>query len=62
MFLHTSSGTWTLKEILHFLAIFLEKFLWASREVDVSLHVPANRCMEEPLEGPPEGFQGKPQR
>lgn len=40
----------------------IEKFLRASREVDVSLHVPARRCLEEPLEGLPEGFRGNPQR
>lgn len=51
-----------LEESTIFFTIILEKFLRASREVDVSLHVPANRCMEEPLEGLPEGFQGKPQR
>lgn len=45
-----------------FYNIILEKFLWASREVDVSVHVPAHRCMEEPLEGLPEGVQGEPER
>lgn len=39
----------------------IETFLRASREVDVSLHVPAHWCLEEPLEGLPEGFQGHPQ-
>lgn len=61
LFLHIIRKTWTLKK-LSFFIIILETFLWASREVDVPLHVPANRCMEEPFEGLPEGFQGKPQR
>lgn len=39
-----------------------EKFLRPSREVDVSLHVPAYRRVEEPLAGLPEGLQGKPER
>lgn len=62
LFLHLSYDIWTLKKVQFFNTINLEKFLWTSRETDVSLHVPANRCMEEPLEGLPEGFQRKPQR
>lgn len=45
-----------------FLKIPTEKFLWASTEVDVSLHVPAYWCVEEPLAGLQEGLQGKPKR
>lgn len=58
--------TWNmdLEEIIKcfFYNITLEKFLWASREVDVSVHVLAHRCMEEPLEGLPEGARWEPER